>query len=690
MKIDLHYSNNPPFTDSDYEEKGLGGTEGFIVQVARELAMGHDVTVYNRSPVEMPSNRIFWTNIRRFEPQEDRDILISFRMREVFEENPKGFKVIILADTESVGLGDQVREGKVDLVMFVSQWQKDKIATEEGIPEENCMVASNGIRLSEFANDKFEKVPGMCIHTSTPERGLAELLDIWPKLQVMIPGDQATLHLFSSFYGWGMSEEQNWEWCRDTYGLAERLNAEGRNVVNHIHVSAPELREFQLQSQLFLYPTRFKETCCLHGDTIVNMPCDHRFGQGIPIKYLEGEKDFPVYTYNEKIHRFTLGTAKKVWKSRKNAETIKLSFEEGTDLIVTPDHLVYTFDGEWVEAGDLNEGMRLTGLNYKYRVNVNIGDGCETPEARLVGEWLLGRELKSGEHAHHIDSEGLDNSLGMVDILPARIHHKLTHRGKVMHPTVTRIARKGFSKWAQTEEGQKYLKKRNSESCKKMWEKMRALPKEEYQKWLKARREKALKSYYANKAKLSKEELEELHRIQAAKGKKGSDKAWSIIRSWPEEKQKEYFHNRSVKAYESRRRNLQLANNHIIKSIEIGPIADVYDMEVEPYHNFVAGGVVVHNCISALEAAAAGCVLICSDVAALRERVINGGTGYLIPGEPGTFDHDWEFVNRAKDVLMIPGLFEKMSEAAKEYAKDYDYATMIGPWVEEWKRRATF
>ena len=260
MKIDLHYSNNPPFTDSDYEEKGLGGTEGFIVQVARELAMGHDVRVYNRSPIEMPSNRILWSNIRRFNPQEDRDILISFRMREIFEENPKGYKIIILADTESIGLGDQVRAGKVDLVMFVSQWQKDKIAAEEQIPEENCMVASNGVRLSEFAND-IEKVPGMCIHMSTPERGLSYLLELWPKIQLFQP--DAELHLFSSYLGWGVSLEENQSMCGGQYMQAEYLAQTGNKIVNHIHANVNDLREWQMKSQLFLYSTRFFETCCI-------------------------------------------------------------------------------------------------------------------------------------------------------------------------------------------------------------------------------------------------------------------------------------------------------------------------------------------------------------------------------------------------------------------------------------------
>jgi glycosyltransferase involved in cell wall biosynthesis len=273
MKIDLHYSNNPPFTDTDLEQIGLGGTEGFIVQSARELArQGHQVRLYNRSPIETESSGVFWSNISRFKPQEDRDVFVSFRMREIFKEKPKGLKAIILADTESYGLGDEVREGLVDLVMFVSRWQKDKIAAEEGIPEENCLVTANGIKLDEF-NQEIIKTPGMCIHTSTPERGLTQLLDIWPKIQVLQPN--ASLHLFSSYFGWGATPEKNQEMCAAQYAQAEFLAKTGHNVVNHIHVGAAELREWQLRAELFLYPTAFKETCCISSLEASAAGCVH-------------------------------------------------------------------------------------------------------------------------------------------------------------------------------------------------------------------------------------------------------------------------------------------------------------------------------------------------------------------------------------------------------------------------------
>ena len=92
-------------------------------------------------------------------------------------------------------------------------------------------------------------------------------------------------------------------------------------------------------------------------------------------------------------------------------------------------------------------------------------------------------------------------------------------------------------------------------------------------------------------------------------------------------------------------------------------------------------------CISAAEAAAAGCVIICSDVAALSEKVVDGETGILIPGEAGTFDHDYRFVSETIQLMRQLDRLEAMSKAAKEFAKQWDYSTIVGPWVEEWKKK---
>jgi hypothetical protein len=283
VKITCSYSNDPPFLPEDHATKGLGGTENFACYVAHVRAdSGHEVSFYNRKEIGPTDiDGIKWANLSHYDPREEVDVLISFRMREVFrgvnvgEEDEEEIvepvaklKVLILADTESHGLGDDVREGKVDVVMPVGAWQMTKIAREEDLEGHECwMPASNGIDMSEFELTEYTKQPGKCIHCSTPERGLDLLLDLWPSIEqaeLLKDADvQPELHLFSSFLGWGMSEEDNENMCRDVYARIEEMKKQGLNIVNHKHVPRDVLRVHQLSADLFLYPTMFNETYCI-------------------------------------------------------------------------------------------------------------------------------------------------------------------------------------------------------------------------------------------------------------------------------------------------------------------------------------------------------------------------------------------------------------------------------------------
>lgn len=271
LKIDLHYQSDPPFNANTHETIGVGGTENFIIYSAEYLArLGHDVTVYNRLSVSETSHhegaRVNWRSLPEFKRTDQRDVLISFRFRDVFDQDLSHtrLRVMMLADTESHGLGDQVRAGRVDLVGFVSRWQKEKIQAEEGIPEENALLTSNGVAMALFDRDRcnVQRVRGKCIHLATPERGVTYLLNMWKEIQTRVP--HASLHLFSSFFGWGVTEGDNAAMAGPLYAQIKELQAQGLSIINHKHAGAAEIRKHLLESEAYLYPTRhFDETCCI-------------------------------------------------------------------------------------------------------------------------------------------------------------------------------------------------------------------------------------------------------------------------------------------------------------------------------------------------------------------------------------------------------------------------------------------
>ena len=263
MRIAMIYQNLPAFMYGDHETHGLGGSEnGFLRTVEHLLKRGHEVHVYNRADVP-PTDYgagLQWANLQFFDPnRRDYDVIYSLRHREVFEKAKVRAKlrVLFLADTESVGLGESVKAGNIDLVMAVSHWQKEKIAREEHLPDDYWMVTSNGVEVAPLSLEK--KVLGRCLFSATPERGLSELLDIWPRIRAEVP--TATLHVYSSFMGWGHTREENEKMCEAIYARMEMMKPLG--VVNCRHGNAAQIRTAQEEAEFYLYPSDFWETCCM-------------------------------------------------------------------------------------------------------------------------------------------------------------------------------------------------------------------------------------------------------------------------------------------------------------------------------------------------------------------------------------------------------------------------------------------
>lgn len=91
---------------------------------------------------------------------------------------------------------------------------------------------------------------------------------------------------------------------------------------------------------------------CLHGDTQVVT----RRGL-IPIRDLVG-------TSGEILSHEGWRPYFDCWMTRKNAETVKVRFDDGTEVVCTPDHRFLTPDG-WVEASDLG-GKFVRAVRYNY------------------------------------------------------------------------------------------------------------------------------------------------------------------------------------------------------------------------------------------------------------------------------------------------------------------------------------
>jgi glycosyltransferase involved in cell wall biosynthesis len=91
-------------------------------------------------------------------------------------------------------------------------------------------------------------------------------------------------------------------------------------------------------------------------------------------------------------------------------------------------------------------------------------------------------------------------------------------------------------------------------------------------------------------------------------------------------------------------------------------------------------------CIAAMEAAAAGAVIVCSPTGALPDRVIDGVTGCLIEGDPADAVVARTFVERITALRSDPARLARMAQAAREFAANSDYTKVLPIWESAFGR----
>jgi hypothetical protein len=210
------------------------------------------------------------------------------------------------------------------------------------------------------------------------------------------------------------------------------------------------------------------------------------------------------------------------WVSKRDTETVVITYNNGKSITVTPDHKIYVLGAtkgktkgihSWVEAKDLKVGDRLNALSRTRRGAGYVGIKLSTDtdyrmEHRLVYEGMNG-PIPHGHDIHHMDDDGYHNSIGNLELIS---HSK--------HSSLTRYTRSNDHMVWDSVTG-KFL---NQGGTKK-----------------------------------------------------------KVITPFPLEWK------------------LGIKGGSLcVASVTPGPVVDVYDMSVEDTHNFVADGIIVHNCAEAI------------------------------------------------------------------------------------------
>ncbi len=143
----------------------------------------------------------------------------------------------------------------LDGVFFLSHFQQQRWLEVVRIPLDKLFLTTNGVSLDRFRSDSGISARAHRVYySSTPFRGLRQLLDSWSYVRKYVP--DAELNIFSSMRVYKSDDTADFKVMYD--------RAKGTpGVVYHGSVGQSQLREVAQMSRALAYPCVFPETSCI-------------------------------------------------------------------------------------------------------------------------------------------------------------------------------------------------------------------------------------------------------------------------------------------------------------------------------------------------------------------------------------------------------------------------------------------
>jgi glycosyltransferase involved in cell wall biosynthesis len=237
------------------------GSELAVLEVARRLAArGHDVQVFTNCGAPGLHDGVAYRELLAVTEAKEVDVLVAWRVAAGLQALPARAKVLWAHDLHIHGLTPALAL-EADRVLGVSAWHARHLAKRYGLAADHVGHVPNGIDVDRFRARKTRN-PHRAIYASSPDRGLARLLDLWPRIRDAVP--DAELAVYYGFEGWKRDNLARKD-AQHSYlvaNLEERL-ASLPGVTFHGRVSPAKLSEAMLAAGVWTYPTWFEEASCM-------------------------------------------------------------------------------------------------------------------------------------------------------------------------------------------------------------------------------------------------------------------------------------------------------------------------------------------------------------------------------------------------------------------------------------------
>lgn len=259
---------NEEWTPKTAKEKGIGGSEEAIINLARGLAKrGWNVTVYNSCGFkEEVFDGVLYKPFWSWNHFDKQDITVFWRHPRLVDHPINSDKIYIdLHDAISQGEFTEERLSRITKIMVKSQAHRDLFPN---VSDDKFFISPNGVDLSLFENGPARD-PYYIVNFSSPDRSLSATMDVFEEAYKRVSKDIQKRMKLGWFYGWSLFDTiriapAEKEWGEATKARFEALKAKGLAIggerINHLDVARQNMK-----AGLLLYPSEFYEIDWIGG-----------------------------------------------------------------------------------------------------------------------------------------------------------------------------------------------------------------------------------------------------------------------------------------------------------------------------------------------------------------------------------------------------------------------------------------
>lgn len=256
-----------PWSPKTLIEGGMGGSETMAWGLSKRLvALGHSVRMYSHAT---PSMEGVYDGVRYYDASRYRDVkcdvLIASRQPWAVDKqyNCKArARILWVHDVHCGEALNQERDLRFDRILCLSEWHKKFfLSCYPRVAPEKVIVTRNGVDLERFAVD-VPRVTHRAVYSSSPDRGLRELLELWPDVRSKVA--DAELHVYYGFKNWELTAELTGNDAdKRKIQHLRHLVTTTPGVTLRDRVNGAELAKAFLGAGVWAYPTWFSETSCI-------------------------------------------------------------------------------------------------------------------------------------------------------------------------------------------------------------------------------------------------------------------------------------------------------------------------------------------------------------------------------------------------------------------------------------------